>query len=346
MDNKKLEKLILENGIPKYRLSQIQKAILIDAQESFLNISNLPLELRTILNKEIEILPFKIKTLLVSKDERAIKALLVLKDENLIETVLISPKPDVWSACISSQAGCALGCLFCATGKEGFKRDLTVDEITSQVLFWRQYIKNNLAPKNENLKFENIVYMGMGEPFLNWENVKESIIELTDPKLFNFRNRGIAVSTAGVVDKIEDFADTFPQANLAISLHFADNAKRSEFMKINKLHDLNKLKLALKNYLSKSNRRIFIEYILMDKVNDTKEDALKLAKFLKEINSAKLLHVNLIRYNSIGFGLNPSSPNTTQKFKDILKKEGVTVTIRKSLGADISGACGQLAGEK
>ena len=346
MNNKKLEKLILENNIPKYRLSQIQKAIFVDAQNSFLNISNLPLELRTVLDKEIEILPFKIKTILVSKDNRAIKALLTLGDGNLIETVLISPKPDVWSACISSQVGCALGCLFCATGKSGFKRDLTVDEITSQVLFWRQYIRTNLKTTNENLKFENIVYMGMGEPFLNWENVQESILELTDPKLFGFRNRSIAVSTAGIADKIEDFANTFPQANLAISLHFADNTKRSEFMKINKLHDLNKLKLALKNYLLKSNRRVFIEYILMDKVNDSKEDALKLAKFLKEINNDKMLHVNLIRYNSIGFGLNPSSPEITQKFKDTLKKAGVTVTIRKSLGADISGACGQLAGEK
>ncbi len=345
MNNNTLENLILKNNIPKYRLEQIQKAIFSEAQSSFLNISNLPLELRNILEKELEILPFEVKTILVSKDNRAIKALLVLNDGNLIETVLISPKPDVWSACISSQVGCALGCLFCATGKNGFKRDLTVDEISSQVLFWLQYIKNNLKLKNENLKFENIVYMGMGEPFLNWENVKESIQELTDPKLFAFRNRSISISTAGVVDKLEDFAGTFPQANLAISLHFADNAKRSEFMKINKLNDLNKLKIALKNYLSKSNRRIFIEYILMDKVNDAKKDALKLAKFLKEIDGGKLLHVNLIRYNSIGFGLNPSSPEITQKFKDTLKKAGVTVTIRKSLGSDISGACGQLAGK-
>lgn len=346
MDNKKLADLLIKNNIPNYRLGQIQKAIFVDAQDSFLNISNLPLDLRNILDKEIDILPFEIKTLLVSKDNRAIKALLNLNDGNLIETVLISPKPDVWSACISSQVGCALGCLFCATGKGGFKRNLTVDEITSQVLFWRQYIKNNLKFKNENLKFENIVYMGMGEPFLNWENVKESIIELTDSKLFGFRNRSISVSTAGVVDKIEDFANAFPQANLAISLHFADNAKRSNFMKVNKLHDLNKLKKALQSYLAKSNRRVFIEYILMDKVNDSREDAIKLAKFLKEININGMMHVNLIRYNSIGFGLSPSSPDTTQKFKDILKKEGVTVTIRKSLGSDISGACGQLAGGK
>lgn len=346
MDNKKLQDFILKNKIPAYRLGQIQKAIFLEAQPSFLNISNLPLELRNTLEKEIAILPFKIKTVLVSQDNRAIKALLNLSDGNLIETVLISPKPGVWSACISSQVGCALGCLFCATGRGGFKRNLTADEITSQVLFWRQYIKSNLKLKDENLKFENIVYMGMGEPFLNWENVKESISELIDPKLFGFRNRSISVSTAGVVDKIEDFTNTFPQANLAISLHFADNAKRSEFMKINKLHDLNKLKKALQNYLAKSNRRIFIEYILMDKVNDSQGDALKLARFLKEINADKMLHVNLIRYNSIGFGLNPSSPDITLKFKNTLKKEGITVTIRKSLGSDISGACGQLAGDK
>ncbi|HBI17125.1 MAG: YloN [Candidatus Moranbacteria bacterium GW2011_GWF2_34_56] len=345
MDDGKLKDFILKNKIPAYRLGQIQKAIFLEAQPSFLNISNLPLELRNVLEKEIAILPFEINTILVSKDNRAIKALLTLKDGNLIETVLISPKPGVWSACISSQVGCALGCLFCATGRGGFKRNLTVDEITSQVLFWRQYIKSDLKLKDENLKFENIVYMGMGEPFLNWENVKKSIHELIDPKLFGFRNRSISVSTAGVVDKIEDFSRSFPQANLAISLHFADNAKRNEFMKVNKLHDLDKLKEALQNYLARSNRRIFIEYILMDRVNDSREDALKLARFLKGINNDKMLHVNLIRYNSIGFGLNPSSPETTQKFKDALKKEGVTVTIRKSLGSDISGACGQLAGE-
>lgn len=342
MNNRQLENFISENNIPKYRLNQIQKAIFLEAQSSFLNISNIPLDLRNILEKEIAILPFKIKTVLVSRDNRAIKALLTLEDGNLIESVLISPKPGVWSACISSQVGCALGCLFCATGKGGFKRNLTVDEITSQVLFWRQYLKNN----NVLGDFSNIVYMGMGEPFLNWENVKESILELIDPKLFGFRNRSVSVSTAGVVDKIEDFANSFPQANLAISLHFANNAKRSEFMKVNKLHDLNKLKKALQNYLAKSNRRVFIEYILMDGVNDSREDAIKLARFLNEINSDKMLHVNLIRYNSIGFGLNPSSPIITQKFKDALKKEGITVTIRKSLGSDISGACGQLAGKK
>lgn len=342
MNNKKLADLLIKNNIPSYRLKQIQKAIFFEVQDSFLSISSLPMELRDILEKEIKILPFEIKTVLVSKDNRAIKALLLLEDKNLIETVLISPKPDVWSACISSQVGCALGCLFCATGKGGFKRNLTTDEITSQILFWRQYLKNNKIEGS----FSNIVYMGMGEPFLNWENVKKSIQELTDPELFAFRNRGIAVSTAGVVDRIEEFMETFPQANLAISLHFADDTKRSQFMKVNKLHDLSKLKEALKNYLAKNNRRIFIEYILMDKVNDTRKDALKLAKFLKEISTAKLLHVNLIRYNSIGFGLNPSPPEATQKFKDILKKEGVTVTIRKSLGTDIAGACGQLAGEK
>lgn len=344
MNLEKLKKIIEGDNIPQYRIKQINKAIFIDGTTSFLEISNLPLDLRNLLEKEIKILPFKIKTVLISNDKRAIKALLSLEDGNLIETVLISPKPDVWSACISSQVGCSLGCLFCATGKEGFKRNLTVEEITGQILFWRQYIKNNF--KNENLKFENIVYMGMGEPFLNWENVKSSIQDLTNPELFAFRNRGISVSTAGIVDKLEDFSTSFPQANLAVSLHFADDTKRNHFMKVNQINNLEKIKLALKKYLARTNRRIFIEYILMDKVNDTKIDALKLAKFLKEISTKKLVHVNLIRYNSIGFGLNPSNPQVTQEFKETLKKAGVTVTIRKSLGSDIAGACGQLAGDK
>ncbi|MFA6184455.1 MAG: 23S rRNA (adenine(2503)-C(2))-methyltransferase RlmN [Parcubacteria group bacterium] len=345
MDNKKLEEIIAKNNIPRYRLAQIQKAIFSEGVDSFLKISNIPLDLRNLLNTQLKILPFEIQTILISKDKRAIKALLLLEDKNLIETVLISPKPNLWSVCVSSQVGCSLGCLFCATGKNGFKRDLSADEITSQVLFWSQYIKNNLKFKNENLKLDSIVFMGMGEPFLNWENVRESISELTDPKLMGFGNRSISVSTAGIPDKIESFFDEFPQANLAISLHFANNQRRSQFMKVNRLYDLNKLKEVLQKYLIKNKRKIFIEYILMDKINDTRQDALLLAKFLKEIGNIKLLHVNLIRYNSIGFGLNPSSRETTQKFKNTLEKEKISVTIRKSLGDDISGACGQLAGK-
>lgn len=341
MDTRKLEKIIEELNIPNYRLKQINKAIFMDAIPSFLDISSLPLDLRRSLSDKIRILPFEVTDVFVSKDKKAIKALLLLEDKKVIETVLICPKPGMWSACVSSQVGCSLGCLFCATGRGGFKRNLNADEITSQILFWKQYFKNNKIEGN----FSNIVYMGMGEPFLNWENVRESIQILTNPDIFGFRNRSISVSTAGIPDKIKIFSEEFPQANLAISLHFADDFKRSHFMKINLKHNLADLKNALIQYLEKNKRKLFIEYILLDKINDTPKDARNLVKFLREIGHNKLLHVNLIRYNSIGFGLNSSSREITKKFKFILEKERINATIRKNLGEDIEGACGQLAGE-
>ena len=341
MDIQKLEELILKNKIPSYRINQISKAVFDEAIFSFLDITNLPIGLRILLNDELKILPFEVREVLVSKDKRAIKALLVLKDKRMIETVLISPKPETWSACISSQVGCSLGCLFCATGRGGFKRNLTAEEITGQVLFWKQYLRKNKIKGD----FSNIVYMGMGEPFLNWDNVKDSIYELTDKNLFGFRNRSISVSTAGIPDKIEMFLNEFPQANLAVSLHFADDIKRSHFMKINRQYDLKKLIEALEKYLAKNKRKIFIEYILLENINDTPRDADNLIKFLRQIGNQKLLHVNLIRYNSIGFGLHPSSRETTKRFKFILEKDRIACTIRKSLGEDIQGACGQLAGK-
>ena len=340
MNLEKLEETIRKNQIPNYRTKQIKRAVFTEAINSFLDITSLPLDLRILLNDEIKILPFEISDVLISQDKRAIKALLILEDKRMIETVLISPKPGTWSACISSQVGCSLGCLFCATGRGGFKRNLTTDEITSQILFWKQYLKKNKIQG----EFSNIVYMGMGEPFLNWENVKNSILELTDKDLFGFRNRAISISTAGIPDKIEIFAQEFPQANLAISLHFADDIKRSHFMKVNRQHNLEKLKEVLSNYLKKNKRKIFIEYILLKNINDTPADARNLIKFLRSLENNKLLHVNLIRYNSIGFGLEPSSRDMTKKFKFLLEKERVSSTIRKSLGEDIQGACGQLAG--
>jgi len=342
MDILKLEKFIEENKIPKYRLSQIKQAIFSGKAASFLDINNLPLDLRRKLDEEIEVLPFAIERVLVSKDGRAIKALLVLEDRRTLETVLISPKPKTWSACISSQVGCSLGCLFCATGRGGFKRNLSAEEITGQILFWRQYLEK----KKIKGEFNNVVYMGMGEPFLNWENVKKSIEDLTDKKLFGFKNRAISVSTAGIPDKIKIFSKTFPQANLALSLHFADDKKRSHFMKVNRSYDLGKLKEALQDYLEKNKRKVFIEYILLKNINDHPDDAQKLVEFLRQIDNHKLLHVNLIRYNSIGFGLHPSSIETTKRFKFLLEKERISCTIRKSLGEDIQGACGQLAGNK
>lgn len=335
MDIQKLESFLKDNNQPRFRLEQIKKAIYQDSVDSFLKITVLPKDLREALDKNIKILPFQLEKILISKDKKSYKALLKLKDGNLIETVLISPKPGLWSSCISSQVGCALGCKFCATGQIGFIRNLTAEEISSQILFWKQYLKD----------VKNIVYMGMGEPFLNWENVRESLKILIDKNLFGFGSRSISVSTVGIPEGIENLANEFPQVNLAISLHFADNEKRGEFMAINKKYDLEEIKKAVQNYFKKTKRKIFFEYLMLDGINDKREDANKLIKFLMSLGNIHLIHVNLIRYNIVFENLKPSSELRTVEFKEYLIKNRINTTIRKSLGDEIKAACGQLAGK-
>ena len=382
MDIQKLEQFLLENNLPKFRLGQIQKAIFADGVSSFAEITTLSKELREKMAKELKLLSFEVEKVLVAEDGQSIKALLkipkchpelvsgskaatqsqILKQVqddmgyDLIETVLISPKPGIWSACISCQVGCAMGCRFCATGKMGFKRDLTAEEITDQILFWRQYLaRNNKLQKTnskqiQNSKFEiknsdvnNIVYMGMGEPFLNWVQVAESIKSLTDKKLFGFGSRSLSVSTSGITSGIEKLANDFPQINLAISLHFASDEKR--IMPVNKMDNLESLRDSLKTYFSITNRKVFLEYIMLDGINDTALDAKMLADYIYSIGNTHLLHANLIRYNMTSEDLKPSSKTRTQLFKQELEKHRVNATIRKSLGEEIKAACGQLAGE-
>ncbi|MFA6382830.1 MAG: 23S rRNA (adenine(2503)-C(2))-methyltransferase RlmN [Parcubacteria group bacterium] len=339
MNIKKIEEKLKELGQPNFRLKQIKKAVFEDGASSFLEITTLAKDLREKLDKEMKILSFEVEKVLVAKDGQSVKALLKLHDGKNIETVLISPKTNDWSVCISCQVGCPMNCRFCATGKMGFVRNLTAEEITDQVLFWKQYIKSQSA------KLTDVVYMGMGEPFLNWAQVNESLKNLIDPELFGFGSRSISVSTAGIPEGIAKFAEEFPQVNLAISLHFADDQKRSEFMPINKKYNLEDLKKALQEYFRKTNRKVFIEYILLGNINDSREDADKLSRFVKSIGKLQLLHVNLIRYNSTGSELAASSKDQAVRFKDYLLENHIPITIRKSLGEEIQGACGQLAGK-
>jgi len=368
MNRVKLEKSLNELGEPKFRLEQIKKAVYQDGVSSFSEISTISKKLKEFLEKDMAILSFSQKNINVAQDGQSIKALLELEDGNLIETVLISPKParlapaspslggstssfresrrGLWSACISSQVGCAMGCRFCATGKMGFIRNLTAEEITDQVLFWLQYFKKNSIRQSggQNSKF-TIVYMGMGEPFMNWQEVRQSLKDLTDSELFGFGSRSLSISTSGIGEGIENFGKEFPQINLAISLHFASDKRRSEFMPVNNKYNLEKIKTSLHAYFKNSNRKVFIEYILLSGINDSPEDALDLANYLKSIGKTQLLHVNLIRYNTTSESLKPSSGNATQRFKNYLLKNGINSTIRKSLGSEIQGACGQLAGK-
>jgi len=337
MNLEKLEAILERQNQPKFRLNQIKKAIYQEAVSSFSEISTLGKDLREMLEKEMELLSFEVKKVLTSKDGKSMKALLELHDGNLIEAVLISPMEDVWSACISCQVGCAIGCKFCATGKMGLKRNLTCEEITDQILFWQQHLKT------KNQKLSTIVYMGMGEPFLNWENVSESLRNLIDKDLFGFGARSISVSTSGIPEGIEKLAQDFPQVNLALSLHFGDDAKRSAAMPINRKNNLENLKKALQKYFEKTKRKVFLEYVMLSGVNDSRSDADTLIKFVRSIGKLQLLHVNLIRYNSTDSEFKSSSKERTVEFRDYLVKNRLSVTIRKSLGEEIQGACGQLA---
>jgi len=341
MQIEKLKEILANNGEPKFRLSQIQKAIYQDGVSAFLEISTISKHLRKLLEKEMKFLSFKVEKILVSKNQNSIKVLLKLSDGNKIETVLLSPMKNKWSVCVSSQVGCALNCVFCATGKGGFQRNLTTEEIADQVLFWKQFIKKNKIKG----KISNVVYMGMGEPFLNWKEVKKSLQNLIELNLFGFGARSISVSTAGIPEGILNLAKNFPQVNLAISLHFVRNDLRSRFMPINKIYDLQLLSKSLEEYFKKCNRKVFLEYILIKNINDKISDAEELASFVASFSKKNLLHINLIRGNFTEGKLKPSPFFQIEEFRKYLERKGVSVTVRKSVGEDIQGACGQLAGK-
>ncbi len=339
MNSKKINSLVKHYDLPKFRIRQFNDAFFKQNIHSFELIKTLPKSLRTILNVNEQVLTVTPHKLFSSKSKKAYKALLRLHDDALIETVLLNPKPGLWSCCISSQVGCGLGCTFCATGSMGLIRNLTEEEITDQVLYWQM----SDILKSLGAKLNNIVYMGMGEPFCNKKAVFASLNELMTPSTFNIGARHISVSTAGIAPVIKEFADAFPQVNLALSLHAPDNAGRQKLMPINKPYPLEKLKNALDYYLDKTNRKVFFEYILIDHQNDSISIAKQLASFIKSINKNHLIHINLILYNKTDKNYMESQKSISTQFKHYLLKHGVSTTIRKNLGRDINGACGQLA---
>lgn len=356
MDIEKIQKFLKKNGEPKYRISQIKEAFYKDGILNFDKITTIPKRLRDSLIKNFKILSIEEKSILpnipfppkkMGTNETKLcpaKALLRLNDTNIIETVLL-PNESGWTCCISTQAGCPLGCEFCATGKMGFKRDLTSEEITDQILYWRAYLNNTNDSYGCRLRAEtltNIVYMGMGEPFLNWKNTKKSLGDLINKDLFGYGSRSISVSTAGIPEGIINFAKNFPQMNLAISLHSANDKKRSELMPINKKYSLSHLKKAITEYFKITNRKIFIEYLMLAIVNDSLSDAEELKNFISSFPKKNLLHVNLIPYNETNNGFKSSQKNQIKKFEEYLFKNKIQTTIRKSLGKEIKGACGQL----
>lgn len=320
-------------GQPKFRFGQAYKAIYQDLISDWNENTTLPLNLREQLNQECSL---EIKAELFGSDKSETqKALLTLDDDSKIETVLMRHEDGRRTVCVSSQVGCSLGCAFCATGKLGFKRNLTVNEIISQVLFFARILKK------ENARVSNVVFMGMGEPFLNYENVMTAVRLLNDKDTFNIGARHISISTSGVIDGINKFMKEDLQINLAISLHAPNDKLRAQLMPIDRKYPLPRLMGAIEKYVELKSRQVMFEYLLIDGINDGDDHARELVVLMKN----PLYTVNLIRYNPTG-SFQPSTAARIKKFKNILLREGIKVTQRYSFGQDIAAACGQLAAQK
>ncbi len=316
-----------------FRRKQVDEAIFNRLASNWSEVSNLPKDLIEILQNECP-LEIKAKTF-ETKDKKTVKAAIILSDNKEIETVLMRHKDNRNTVCVSCQVGCALNCAFCATGQQGFCRDLTSSEIILQVLYFARFLKK------ENAKITNVVFMGMGEPFLNYDNVMKAIYWLNDKDKFNLGSRQISISTSGIIEGINKLAKEPLQVNLAFSFHAVDNDLRTKLMPINQTNSLSKVLEAIGNYIEKTNRRVMIEYLMLENINDSENSALDLAKLLKK-KLHRLFFVNLISYNATE-KFQPSNPETIKKFKSILEKEGIVVVQRYRFGTDIKAACGQLA---
>ena len=298
---------------------------------SFDEATNIKKEVREKLSKDFTISNIEIVTVEKAKDVR--KYLFKLNDKEHVEAVLMNHDYGN-SLCISSQVGCNMGCKFCESGRRKKVRNLTTGEMVEQIL---------KVEDESNLRISHVVIMGIGEPFDNYDNICNFIRITNHPKGLNIGARHITVSTCGLVPKILDFANFPYQVNLAISLHAPNDKLRKEIMPIAKVYPLKDLINAIKVYLEKTNRRVTFEYIMLDGVNDKEEHALELVHLLKGINS----YVNLIPYNETdALQYKRSKPLTIAKFYDILKKNNITVTIRREFGGTISAACGQLRSKK
>ncbi|MCK9478523.1 MAG: 23S rRNA (adenine(2503)-C(2))-methyltransferase RlmN [Firmicutes bacterium] len=322
-----LEEYFLGINEKKYRAIQTYEWLYQKKVFSFDEMTNIKHDLREALKKD-----FKIKTInliRVQKGSDVAKYLYELKDKNTIEAVLMKHSYGN-SLCISTQVGCNIGCLFCESGRLKKVRNLLPGEMVEQII---------MAEEEVHEKISHVVLMGIGEPFDNYENVVKFLKIINHHKSLNIGTRHITLSTAGVVPRINDFANEEGQVNLAISLHAPNNEIRNKIMPINKSYNIEKLLEACKNYIKRTNRRITFEYILLDGINDSDDCAVELSKRLKGINC----YVNLIPYNEASNTVfKKSGKAVILRFYDILKKNKINVTIRKEFGGQIDAACGQL----
>lgn len=367
--------ILAENHQPKFRFEQIKTAIFSANISRYSQISNIPNNLKDQIISVLDDDILSLKPVNEIKGQQAHKVLFETRDGHQIESVRLTYQADTktphHSLCISTQSGCVLGCLFCATGAIGFKKNLTSDEILDQVLYF----------KKNNLPLDSIIFMGMGEPLANPDNTFAAIEALTDKTLGGFGSRRLSLSTVGIVPGIQRLTREQPNINLAFSLHNPFDDERLKLMPVTAAYPIEKVMAAIDSHLKATNHKVFIAYILLKGVNDTPRHAQALADLIKvSPNRLKLLHVNLIRYNPIkplpplrhcgrtraaiymdrhvgipsrddGERLEGAIPTnfeksltqTVRQFQDVLTKNKIHHTLRADFGTDIQAACGQLA---
>ncbi len=323
-----LKEKLKEMGEKPFRAEQIFKWLYDDRVSSFDDMTNLSIDLREKLNNIFDIKEFRILKKQVASDGTK-KYLFDVLDGNAIETVLMQYHHG-YSLCVSSQVGCKMGCKFCASTGIPFVRNLSSGEIVEQIM---------AVERDEKIRISNVVFMGIGEPLDNYDNVVKAIHLINNPKGLNIGARHISVSTSGLVPKIYKLAEENIQCTLSISLHATTNEQRSKMMPVNNSYPIEELLQACRDYIEKTHRRISFEYALAKENNDNLEDAKRLVKLLKGM----LCHVNLIPINKIENGsFTKSSNENIMRFRDYLNEHGIVATIRRELGSDIDAACGQL----
>ncbi|MBF0410893.1 MAG: 23S rRNA (adenine(2503)-C(2))-methyltransferase RlmN [Candidatus Riflebacteria bacterium] len=320
-------------GLEKYRAKQVWEWIFKKGVFSFSKMSNLPANVRDELSAKFPAILPPIVNKQYSSDKTT-KILLSLHDGAEIESVAIPSSTDSMTFCVSSQVGCPVSCSFCRTGKMPFKRNLSAEEIVVQVLALKEATRCNPG---------NIVLMGMGEPFLNRENVFSALDMLTDSKDLGLASRRITVSTVGIPHGITQFAKRSGEVNLAVSIHSTDKTIREKLIPFAVKYPIEMIREAIVEYIELTNRRVTFEYTLLRGINDGFEDALNLVTFCEGL----LCHVNIVRFNPFPeCSYKASTHESEREFKKVLKKAGVPVTVRASHGGDILAACGQLGAEK
>lgn len=336
LDLETLQQIFLKWGEPSYRAGQLWEGLYKQLWDTPDQFTIFPKSLRQKLGTEFSFRSLTTETEHTSTDGNTQKTLFQLPDEQTIEAVLMRYERRL-TICISTQAGCAMGCVFCATGQMGFRRNLSSGEIVEQVLYFARLLKE------EGTRPTNIVVMGMGEPFHNYEATMDAVDRLNTPEGFNFGARRFTISTVGQVPMIRKFTAERRQVNLAVSLHAADDKLRNSLIPINRKYPLDELIEACREYVQKTGRRITFEWALIQDVNDTPEQARLLGEKIRGL----LCHVNIIPLNVTGeYSGQPTTYERANAFKKVLTSLGIPCTIRVRRGIEIQAGCGQLASKQ